>query len=108
MEIPKKELTDLSVVLRNGLEGEFIYNHTYTIAKRGYMDWEMMGCNRAETCKKICDEMQGIMDEQTRLCIFTQYLNELCYRVNNENDHYRIDEPPVWDLSYHTGLPGCE
>ena len=108
MEIPKKELTDLSVVLRNGLEGEIIYNHTYTIAKRGYMDWDMMGCNTAETCKKICDEMQGIMDEQTRLCIFTQYLNELCYRVANVNDQYRIDEPPAWELSYHTGLPGCE
>lgn len=108
VEIPKEDLTELSLVLRNGAEGEVIYSGTYEISKRGIKDWDSMGCNSVETCKPLCDAMQGELDPATRLCLYTQYLNELCYRVNDNNGVYSIDEPPFWELFYHTGLPGCE
>ena len=108
VEIPKEEITELSLVLRNGLEGAIIYNSTYTISSPGVADYDSMGCSSYETCKPKCDAMQGELDPDIKLCRYTKYLNELCYRVNDNNGIYSIDEPPYWDLFYHTGYPGCE
>lgn len=108
VEIPKEEISTLSLVLRNGIDGPIIYNSSYEITKKGIKDWDSMGCNSVETCKPICDAMQGRLEVETKLCWYAQYLNELCYRVNDENGVYHIDEPPYWDIFYHTGYPGCE
>lgn len=108
VEIPKENMGQLPILLRNGVDGPVIYNGTYPISKKGVQDWDMMGCNTDESCKRKCAAIEGEYDEQIKLCRYTNYLNELCYRVIDDDGVYHIDHPPFWDLYYYTGYPGCE
>lgn len=45
-------------------------------------------------CSLECAENGGYWNRKSKICYVTTYLNSLCYRVNNVNQVWQLDQPP--------------
>ena len=65
-----------------------------------------LGCgDDDDDCESKCRNKHGTWNPWYGTCTVITYLNNLCYRVNKVNDHWQLDQPPAWALSYSDA--GC-
>lgn len=108
-KIPYPKLDNVTIQVLNRNSGSLIYNETYNLRNEKTESWETMNCDSSESCIALCTSWGGFSFEELGYCQYNSYLESLCYRVRHyEDNNYKIDDPPNYDLDNYYGGAGCK